>query len=53
MFPTLTIVAILAPPQKTDVDSQHLQVSCEPTSQKDADKLGEALNKLAAEVWNP
>jgi len=25
------------------------QVSCEPTSQKDADKLGEALNKLAAE----
>ena len=26
-----------------------MQVSCEPTSQKDADKLGEALNKLAAE----
>ena len=26
-----------------------VQVSCEPTSQKDADKLGEALNKLAAE----
>ena len=25
------------------------KVSCEPTSQKDADKLGEALNKLAAE----
>ena len=25
------------------------EVSCEPTSQKDADKLGEALNKLAAE----
>lgn len=30
-----------------------VQVSCEPTSQKDADKLGEALNKLAAEVRNP
>ena len=27
-------------------------MSCEPTSQKDADKLGEALNKLAAEVRN-
>ncbi|CAK9085223.1 unnamed protein product [Durusdinium trenchii] len=35
--------------EKMDFPEPVIKVSCEPTSQKDADKLGEALNKLAAE----
>lgn len=34
---------------RMDFPEPVIKVSCEPTSQKDADKLGEALNKLAAE----
>eukprot|EP00913_Durusdinium_trenchii_P013127 g12322.t1 len=46
-----TLCAIDAPIvlEKMDFPEPVIKVSCEPTSQKDADKLGEALNKLAAE----
>jgi len=46
-----TLCAVDAPVvlEKMDFPEPVIKVSCEPTSQKDADKLGEALNKLAAE----